>query len=133
MTGEPFSVRSGVFTSNFSHQSRADAGRRHSRPPNLKTVPGVIGPVVFTDASAFAFPAPGQDGIGRNVFTGPGFWNLDLGLTKNFNLTERMRMQLRAEAFNALNHPNFDTPVNATVGLAEHSGHHCSGRPAARR
>lgn len=115
MSGEPFSVRSGVFTNNFSHQSRAVlVGTKPST--DLKSAPGVIGPVVFTSASAFAIPAPGSDGMGRNVFTGPGYWNLDLGVSKNFDLTERLKLQFRAEAFNALNHPNFDNPVNASVG-----------------
>lgn len=115
MTGEPFSVRSGVFTSNFSHQSRADlVGAKPDTA--LKSAPGVAGPVIFKDATAFAIPAPGSDGIGRNVFIGPSYWNLDLGVTKNFVITEKVRMQLRAEGFNALNHPNFDNPVNASVG-----------------
>ena len=115
MSGEPFSVRSGVLTSNFSHQSRADLV---GPPPStdLKSAPGVTGPVLFTDASAFKFPAPGTDGIGRNTFIGPGYWNLDLGLTKIFDVTEKVKVQFRAEAFNALNHPNFDTPVSASVG-----------------
>ncbi len=114
-SGEPFSVRSGVLTSNFSHQSRADlVGAKPST--DLKEKAGVAGPMQFLDASAFAIPAPGGDGIGRNVFVGPGYWNLDLGVTKQFNITERLKMQLRAEAFNALNHPNFDNPQNASVG-----------------
>ena len=115
MSGEPFSIRSGVFTENFSHQSRADlVGTKPST--DLKSLAGVAGPVLFTNASAFAIPAPGGDGMGRNVFIGPGFWNLDLGVAKNFDLTERIRLQFRAEAFNSLNHPNFDNPVNASVG-----------------
>ncbi len=115
MSGEPFSVRSGVFTSNFSHNSRADlVGAKPST--DLKEKAGVAGPVLFTDATAFKIPDPGQDGIGRNVFIGPGYWNVDLGVTKYFNVTEKVKMQLRAEAFNALNHPNFDHPVNASVG-----------------
>lgn len=114
-SGEPFSVRSGVFTENFSHQSRADlVGAKPST--DLKSAPGIAGPVIFTDASAFRIPDPGGDGIGRNVFTGPGYWNLDLGVAKNFDVTEKIRLQFRAEAFNSLNHPNFDNPVNASVG-----------------
>ena len=61
-------------------------------------------------------PLPGSNGIGRNTFIGPGYWNLDLGVTKYFDLREDLRMQFRAEAFNALNHPNFDHPVAASVG-----------------
>ncbi len=116
-SGEPFSIRSGVFTSNFSHQSRADlVGPKPSA--DLKSAAGAVGPVQFTDASSFAIPAPGGDGMGRNVFYGPKYLNIDLGLTKNFQLTEKLKMQLRAEAFNALNHPNFDNPVNSSAGSA---------------
>jgi hypothetical protein len=47
---------------------------------------------------------PGSAGFG-DIF-GPGLWNLDFALSKNFQLTERLRFQLRAEMLNALNHPN---------------------------
>ncbi len=114
-SGEPFSIRSGVFTSNFSHQSRADL-IAPKPSTSLKEVAGAVGPVQFTDASAFAIPAPGGDGMGRNAFYGPRYLNVDLGLTKNFQVTEKVKMQLRAEAFNALNHPNFDNPVNSSAG-----------------
>ncbi|MCA1683885.1 MAG: hypothetical protein LC708_01965, partial [Actinobacteria bacterium] len=50
---------------------------------------------------------PAQAGIGRNSFYGPGVWNLDLGVYKNFRLSERVGLQLRGEAFNILNHHNF--------------------------
>lgn len=117
MSGEPFSIRSGVLTSNFSHQSRADlVGAKPDS--SLKEIAGVVGPVQFANASAFATPAPGGDGMGRNAFYGPNYWNLDLGITKNFQVTERVKMQLRAEGFNALNHANFDNPVNSTSGTS---------------
>jgi hypothetical protein len=115
MSGEPFSIRSGVLTSNFSHQSRADlVGAKPSS--DLKEMAGTVGPVQFTDATAFAIPAPGGDGMGRNAFYGPKYVNLDLGLTKSFQIREKLRVQIRAEGFNALNHPNFDNPVNSTAG-----------------
>ena len=49
---------------------------------------------------------------GRNVFTGPSFANVDLGVHKNFKLTESVNLQLQANAFNVFNHTNFAIPVN---------------------
>jgi Carboxypeptidase regulatory-like domain len=48
---------------------------------------------------------------GRNILIGPGFKNFNLSLLKNLHLSEGVRLQLRAEAFNVLNHPNFQVPV----------------------
>jgi len=51
---------------------------------------------------------PGQFGNERrNAVRGPGLATVDLSLFKNFAVTESARLQFRAEAFNALNHPNF--------------------------
>jgi hypothetical protein len=47
---------------------------------------------------------------GRNVARAPNFYQMDLGLHKDFNLTERFRMSFRTEAFNALNKTNFSAP-----------------------
>jgi hypothetical protein len=115
MSGEPFSVRSGVRTSNFSHESRAALVGAAPKAA-LQEIPNVIGPVLFPNASAFTLPAPGTNGAGRNIFEAPGYWNLDLGIQKHFSLTERFRLQFRTEMFNAFNHPNFDNPVSASVG-----------------
>jgi Carboxypeptidase regulatory-like domain/TonB-dependent Receptor Plug Domain len=60
-------------------------------------------------------PAPtGFGTIGRNAFRGPNYFNTDLSLRKDFRVTERMALQLGANAYNVLNHPNFQNPVNAT-------------------
>ncbi len=52
----------------------------------------------------------------RNSFDGPGFTNLDLGIFRTINLPGRFKLQVRAEAINALNHPNFRTPMNKVGG-----------------
>jgi hypothetical protein len=44
--------------------------------------------------------------IGRNLFRGPGRWNTDLGIYKNFQITERFKLQYRAEFYNLFNHSN---------------------------
>jgi outer membrane receptor protein involved in Fe transport len=52
----------------------------------------------------------------RNDVPGPDYWNLDLGIFKTIDLPGRFSLQLRAEALNALNHPNFRTPINKVGG-----------------
>jgi carboxypeptidase family protein len=49
--------------------------------------------------------------LGRNALVGPPYKQWDLALYKNTVLTERLRLQLRAEFFNILNHPNFANPL----------------------
>jgi hypothetical protein len=59
-------------------------------------------------------PAPaGQEGdFGRNVLRGFGAWQADLGLQRQFYLTEKLRLRFRSEFFNIFNHPNFGGPTN---------------------
>ena len=60
--------------------------------------------------AAFAVPSVGQQGsLGRNVIRGFPFWQIDVAVRRQFNLTERLGLQFRAEAFNVFNHPNFGT------------------------
>lgn len=62
--------------------------------------------------AAFAFPPVGQQGtLGRNVLRGFSISQLDLALSRRFGLGERFKLQLRGEAFNVFNHPNFGQPV----------------------
>jgi hypothetical protein len=53
----------------------------------------------------------------RNWVRDPGMWNIDLGLAKNFPITEHSSFQLRMDAFNALNHTNLsglDTDITSS-------------------
>ncbi|HYN85766.1 MAG TPA: TonB-dependent receptor [Pyrinomonadaceae bacterium] len=55
----------------------------------------------------------------RNAFRGPGFWNVDFGLYKNFRLGERYGLQFRGEFYNAFNHANLflnGATVDVTAG-----------------
>jgi hypothetical protein len=45
--------------------------------------------------------------MGRNILRGPAFYNWDMSVTKLVKFGERVKMQIRAEGFNILNHPNF--------------------------
>ena len=65
------------------------------------------------------FVRPGT--LGRNHFYGPGYGTWDASLFKNFTLTERVKMQFRAEGFNILNHPQYTNP-NVDLGGINSSG-----------
>ena len=63
--------------------------------------------------AAFTVPPAGQQGnFGRNVLRGFGAWQADVGLQRQFHVTEEVELRLRAEFFNIFNHPNFGNPIN---------------------
>ncbi|MGA7625476.1 MAG: hypothetical protein WCA91_18035, partial [Candidatus Acidiferrales bacterium] len=49
--------------------------------------------------------------LGRNSLRGPSFKQWDFAIYKNTQITERLGLQLRADIFNLLNHPNFSSPL----------------------
>ncbi|ABF41137.1 TonB-dependent receptor [Candidatus Koribacter versatilis Ellin345] len=73
------------------------------------------------NTSAFALVPAGDVRVGnepRGVIVGPGYFRWDASLFKNIKFTERLNLQFRAEAFNVLNHTNFNAPnVSATSSL----------------
>jgi hypothetical protein len=63
------------------------------------------------DTSAFVQPTTAAYGnTPKNGFTGPGLTTFDASLSRTIPLHERLALELRANAFNALNHPNFANP-----------------------
>jgi Carboxypeptidase regulatory-like domain len=78
---------------------------------------GDIGPgVKWFDTGVFAAPAANTYGtVGRNLFSGPRFVNLDLSLFRKFRVTERVGGEFRAEFFNFTNTPHFNRP-GSTLG-----------------
>ncbi len=52
-----------------------------------------------------------QGNLGRNALSGFGMSQLDLAMRREFLLGEQRSLQLRVEAYNALNHPNFADPI----------------------
>jgi len=89
----------------------------------------VAGGEQLLNPAAFSEAAPSTLGNeGRNAFTGPGFYSLDLSIAKSFPvpwLGEGGRVRIRADAYNVLNHANlgnpdalFTDPISATFGVA---------------
>ena len=63
---------------------------------------------VWIDINCFKHAPKGQFGnSGVGILSGPGYWNLDLGLSKNFDVAGGRYATFKVEAFNVLNHPNF--------------------------
>ena len=81
------------------------------RNPNLPTDERSIGR--WFDIGAFQQPAPakfGNQGVG--ILRGPGLFNTDIAILRNFALPgEDRKLQLRGEFLNATNHPNFGLPA----------------------
>src|SRR5690242_17946902 len=48
--------------------------------------------------------------MGRNSVYGPGLTNMDMALAKNTKISEKVKLQLRADAFDVFNHPNYGQP-----------------------
>jgi len=70
------------------------------------------------NAAAFVAPTLYMYGnAGRNLLVGPHLFTTDLSLFKNFSIRERARFELRFEAFNVTNSPEFNNP-SATFGTS---------------
>jgi outer membrane receptor protein involved in Fe transport len=66
--------------------------------------------------SAYADPATGTFGNSRrNTLIGPGYTNVDLSIGKEFSPTEKVKFEIRGDAYNAFNHVNYANP-DANVG-----------------
>jgi outer membrane receptor protein involved in Fe transport len=74
-------------------------------------------PTVFVNQGTTAGTVLGFGNLGRNVVIGPGFSNLDIAIVRNIKVRERINFQIRADAYDIFNHPNFGNPVT-TVGSA---------------
>jgi len=67
----------------------------------------------YFNPAAFAYPAAGTLGNHvRNSIEGPGFWTVDLALTRLVRVVSQQTLELRLEAFNLLNHMNWANPTS---------------------
>jgi hypothetical protein len=105
-TGTPVTVTYPQYGGNVSIRAS------HSGPVHLPH--GISG--YWFDPAGFYKPALGSDGnLGRNAIYGPGLATGDVSVFKYLSLTERLKTELRAEAFNVTNTPQFTNP-DSNVG-----------------
>jgi len=76
----------------------------------LGGTPGNTFPIPGSPAGCIPLNGSGALGSTPGQISGPGFHRFDYSMFKDFNFTERFRLQFRAEFFNILNHPNFNAP-----------------------
>ena len=106
--------------------NRVCDGRSHNLSGNVRS-DGFL----WFDKACFPLAPVGYFGnSGRTVLNGPGINNWDLGLEKSLPLTvqESVRLQLRAEMFNAWNHTQFQQP-DANAGDGANFGRISATRP----
>ena len=106
-SGAPFTVNLAVDRANIG----AGPAQRPDqlRDPNLAA--GEKTPERWFDTGAFSLPAPFTFGTAtRNSVLGPGFFGIDMALTKTWQLSGQSALEFRWEVFNVLNRANFDLP-----------------------
>src|SRR5262249_22684142 len=105
LSGAPFTV-------NIA-SDQANIGAGPAQRPNMSGDPNQAprAPEQWFNTTVFSLPALYTFGNApRNAVSGPGMQEVDLSLQKDLALTESMKFQFRAEAYNLLNHPNFNIP-----------------------
>ena len=108
----PVNVRTGA---------NAAGGFSVSRPDLILGVPLYIedpnvGGGRRINKAAFTTPIGRQGTLGRNALRGFPMWQVDLAIHRQFNLGEKLKLQLKTEFFNLFNHPNFGDPgANSTT------------------
>ena len=125
-TGSILSVQSGSpFTVLMSGD---DLGQNNTDPysyPDKVNSPACKNPInsqnpsAYVNLACFTVPNPinSLGNAGRNSVTGPGLVDLDFSLFKNIPIREALKAQFRAEFFNVINHPNFQSPNDNRVIL----------------
>jgi hypothetical protein len=112
LSGTPFTVGASATSLNSPGNSQT----ANQVLPSV-TVLGGHGPgSPYFDTTAFAAVTTATFGnSGRNILRGPGVFNLDASVFRNFAIRERFKLQFRAEAMGVTNTPQFGNP-GATVG-----------------
>jgi outer membrane receptor protein involved in Fe transport len=85
------------------------------------TIGYIQNPGAFVNQGTTAGTTLGFGDLGRNTIIGPGFSNLDFAIVRNIKIHERYNLQIRGDAYDLFNHPNFTSPVttigSSTLGL----------------
>jgi hypothetical protein len=123
-TGSPFKIDSGAYTIDFTQTqpavfigTKADVAKGIHQVSQGSGLPNTVQFFNNETNAIGAFTGPIAGGPGnRNIISGPGFWDLDMALLKDFKMPwEGHKLQFRTDAINVLNHVNFSNPSNALI------------------
>lgn len=103
--GVPTDIANTGATNGGSNRANVVPGQDPYLPSDQRTTGRWFNTAAFATPAAFTF-----GNVGRNTMTGPGLVTLDTSLSKLTQITERVGLQFRAEAFNLANHPNLGIP-----------------------
>lgn len=118
-SGIPFNVSISPDLANVGGIGTQRPNYVHAPRTTCSRFTRISGNASCIDSTAYTLPAQYTFGnTHRNDAKGPGFANMDFSLFKDFALYERLKLQLRAESFNLLNHSNVGNPGNVTLGSA---------------
>ena len=110
-SGSPFTVSQGNIINTGNAPVRPDRladGKLENPTINQWFNPDAFRLVSCANSSLPETCHYGNSGIG--IIEGPGFKNVDFSTFKNFGITERVKLQFRAEFFNLFNTPQFNVP-----------------------
>jgi hypothetical protein len=120
-SGYPFTVSSGRQTAVVGANSNAVFTGDPTAIGGVVKGGSAVEFLSAAERAMFTTPVVGQYGAGRNIFTGPGFFQTDLSIHKVIPIREQMKFELRGEAFNVFNNVNFSQPnvtqTNAAFGV----------------
>jgi hypothetical protein len=109
-SGSPVDIMDGICQSNIG----ASCMDRPNAVPGVSSQLSNPNKLQWFNVQAFALQPQFTFGnLGRNTVIGPHLFSVDTTLDKDFRFTERLNVQLRLDAFNLFNHPNFGSPGNA--------------------
>jgi hypothetical protein len=108
-----FSARSGAWLTVTTARDLAGTGIVGQRLNQVSDeVYGDKSLTNYFNVTAFAYPAAGTYGNHvRNSIEGPGFWTVDVALSRLVRVVSDQTLELRLEAFNVLNHVNWANPT----------------------
>ncbi len=120
LSGTPLNVTSGIDNSLTGQGlDRPNLINPQGVYTNKKITAAASGNRFFINSSAFTQNATGTFGnLGRNAFRQPKYYDVDASITRTFPLYERLALNMRLEAFNLMNHPNFNgftTALNSST------------------